>query len=121
MSSADDAELSAILAEYEDSVRKLTTTMRNTRLALDRNRQQRNSSPRPSPPPSSDRELEGVRRGFRGRPDLLDFSCTLRPKPKPPVHHVRPLTPAGQERQTAEASSAGPKSEPMHYPILTIL
>ena len=86
---------------------------------MDRNRlQQREHSPRSpsrrSPPPASpDRELAGVRRGFRGRPDLLDFSCTLRPNPRPPVHHVRPLTPPRQERQAEGASSAGPQSEPM--------
>ena len=124
MSSADDTELSAILADYEESVKRLSASVRNSRLVSSRNRspdfrtphaELSSNSPswRSASPNSPDRELRGVRRGFAGRPDLLNFGCTLRPKPPPPVLHVRPLTPPSQWHQVSGAPSAGPQSGPM--------
>ena len=104
MSSADDAELSAILSQYEDSVKELRDTVRESRLIVRDTRLalgyvQRNSPQRRRRTPSSspERELEGIRRGFRGRPDLLDFGSQWhRSRKPPPVQHMKPLPPARQ-------------------------
>ena len=116
MSSTDNAELSAILENYEASERQ-NNRRREGSLPVFRIPHSALLSSSPVPrsrsPDSPDRELVGVRRGNRGRPDLLDFKRTLHPRALTPVRAQPP-----SDQQISGVPQSGIREQPAPWRTL---